>query len=154
MPSSQVVDEGIRMKTGQPQEGRPTIVVIFDGGSQGNPGPAYGSYRLEIPDRPPVVQRIDFGEELTNNQAEYRTLLAALHVLLAELEQNGASPASFAVSIMTDSELVAHQLSGKYKVRHPNLQPLYREAMSLLDRFAEWSITWRPREVIYSYFGH
>jgi hypothetical protein len=34
------------------------------------------------------------------------------------------------------------------------LQPLYREAMSLLDRFAEWSITWRPREVIYSYFGH
>ncbi len=142
------------MKTGQSQEGRRTIVVIFDGGSQGNPGPAYGSYRLELPDRPPIVERIDFGEELTNNQAEYRTLLAALRMLLAELEREGASPASFAVSVLTDSELVARQLSGGYKVRHPNLQPLHREAVSLLDRFAEWSITWRPREVIYSYFGH
>ncbi|MFN3337194.1 MAG: ribonuclease HI family protein [Thermomicrobium sp.] len=130
------------------------IVLIFDGGSRGNPGPAYGSYRLELPGLPPIDRSIEFEEPLTNNQAEYRTLLAALETLLELLEQQGAPTHGMILEIQTDSELVAQQLRGTYKVRNPKLQQLYDRVRALLARFDHWQVHWQPREVIYQYFGH
>lgn len=130
------------------------IVLIFDGGSRGNPGPAYGSYRLELPDLPPMDRSIEFDQPLTNNQAEYRTLLAALETLIKLLEQRETPTHGTILEIQTDSELVARQLRGVYKVRNPKLQPLYDRVRALLARFDHWEVHWQPREVIYQYFGH
>ncbi|TFH34535.1 MAG: hypothetical protein E4G99_09290, partial [Anaerolineales bacterium] len=66
--------------------------LIFDGGSRGNPGPAYGSYRFKQASekaRHPV--RLDLGRG-TNNEAEYRTLIKALEDLIRELAQAGIDP--------------------------------------------------------------
>ncbi len=130
------------------------IVLIFDGGSRGNPGPAYGSYRLELPDVPPIEQSLEFEEPLTNNQAEYRTLITALETLVELLEQQKIPFQQILIEIQTDSELVARQLSGVYRVRNPKLRPLYERVQTLLARFDHWRVHWQPREVIYQYFGH
>ncbi|MCX7622565.1 MAG: ribonuclease HI family protein [Thermomicrobium sp.] len=131
-----------------------TATVVFDGGSRGNPGPAYGSFRLDLGDGLAEVQRIEFAEPLTNNQAEYRTLIAALEALLELLERRGIRPDAVTVELQTDSELVVRQLRGAYKVRNPNLRDLHERARRLLDHFGRWDIAWQPRAVIYRYFGH
>jgi len=130
------------------------VVLYFDGGARGNPGPGYGSFRLEFSNGAVDQQRIEFGEQLTNNQAEYRTLIAALETLIERLEQQGTSPGTVAVDVHTDSELVVEQLRGSYKVRNPILRTLHERVRQLLGRFATWEVHWQPREVIYGHFGH
>jgi len=131
-----------------------TVTVLFDGGSRGNPGPGYGSFRLEFPDGSVELRRIEFGEDLTNNQAEYRTLIAALEALLERLRDQARAPETLAVSLHTDSELLVKQLRGSYKVRDPILRTLHQRVRDLLDRFARWDVHWQPRDVIYGHFGH
>ncbi|MCX2727661.1 ribonuclease HI family protein [Thermomicrobium sp. 4228-Ro] len=138
----------------QTEETIERVVLYFDGGSLGNPGPGYGSFRFEFPNGAVEQQRIEFDQELTNNQAEYRTLITALETLLERLEQQGARPETTAVHVHTDSELIVNQLRGTYKVRNPILRTLHERARQLLGRFATWDIQWQPREVIYSHFGH
>lgn len=130
------------------------VVIVFDGGSRGNPGPGYGSFRIEYPDGTIHRERIDFAEILTNNQAEYRTLIAALETLLTQLDQAAIPPESVSVSLHTDSELLAQQLRGAYKVRNPTLRTLHEQVRTLLSRFGRWEIHWHPRDVIYAHFGH
>ncbi len=131
-----------------------TVEIFFDGGSRGNPGPAYGSFRIEYPDGTVQSERIDFAERLTNNQAEYRTLIAALEALLVRLDQLAVPPERVSLSLHTDSELVAQQLRGAYKVRNPTLRTLHDRVRNLLARFGRSEVHWHPRDVIYAYFGH
>jgi ribonuclease HI len=70
----------------------PDYIVIFDGGSRGNPGPGYGSYRLRTRDGREDVRRLEFGEAMTNNEAEYRTLIAALDDLIGESNRRERTP--------------------------------------------------------------
>jgi ribonuclease HI len=76
--------------------------------------------------------------ETTNNVAEYRAILLGLE-LAAEL---GARE----VEVINDSELVARQIGGQYRVKHAGLKPLYEQAMSALRRFDAWSVRSVRRE--------
>jgi ribonuclease HI len=112
-------------------------VLHVDGGARGNPGPAAIGIVVSDPAGELVTTFSDTIGETTNNVAEYRALLRGLE-LAAE---HGATE----VAVINDSELVARQLTGEYKVKHQAMQDLHRQAMALLQGFASWSIESVPR---------
>jgi len=135
-------------------EGRPVIRILFDGGSRGNPGPAYGSYCIRFPDgREETVHR-DFGQRMTGNEAEYRTLLAALEDLLGRLERDHLDPRAFTVDIRGDSALVIRQVRGDWKARHPHMRALRDRVREQLGRFGGYRLERVPRGVPLRHLGH
>ena len=99
------------------------IVAYIDGGARGNPGPAGYGVRIEQPDGTPIEE---FGEAIgiaTNNVAEYRGLVAALEWT----KQHGHKQ----LHVRSDSLLLVQQMLGRFKVKHPGLQPLYAKARLL-----------------------
>ncbi|WP_026369770.1 reverse transcriptase-like protein [Kallotenue papyrolyticum] len=126
------------------------VRLEFDGGSRGNPGPGYGSYRLTINGQPQVVRRVELGPHVTNNEAEYDTLLRALEELLRRVRD----PRRIRLAIIGDSELLIKQLRGEYRVRAPGLQPRAARARELLERFGAWEAHWRARQGSVDLFGH
>jgi ribonuclease HI len=114
------------------------VVVHVDGGARGNPGPAAVAAVASTPDGDALGERNEFIGDATNNVAEYRALLLGIQ-LAREL---GASE----VEIVNDSELVARQIGGEYKVKHAGLRPLYLEAMRELRDFESWAVRPVPRE--------
>jgi len=113
------------------------LVVHVDGGSRGNPGPAAAGAIVSTPDGDVVDRASEVLGYATNNVAEYRGLLLGLR-RAAEL---GADE----VEVVNDSELVAKQVNGQYKVKHPDMKPLHAEAMSALLGFARWKVRSVPR---------
>lgn len=111
--------------------------VEIDGGSRGNPGEAGAGVVIQHPNGQREEHRIYLGQT-TNNVAEYAALLAALERLC----QLGAQE----VEILTDSQLLARQLTGAYRVRAPHLLPLFRRAQQALARFRSWQVHAVPRE--------
>ena len=108
------------------------LVVHVDGGARGNPGPAAVAAVATTPDGQPVAERSEYIGAATNNVAEYRAVLLALE-LAKEL---GARE----VEIINDSELVARQIGGEYKVKHAGLKPLFQETMGKLREFDVWAL--------------
>jgi ribonuclease HI len=113
------------------------VVVHVDGGARGNPGPAAIAAIVSTPDGATIAQRAERIGEATNNLAEYRALLLGLE-LAHEL---GATE----VEVVGDSELVAKQVTGAYKVKHPALKPLHAAALAALGQFGSWQIRSVPR---------
>jgi len=112
-------------------------VLYTDGASRGNPGPAaIGAVIKDGQGR--VLARISkrIGRT-TNNQAEYRAVIAALE----EAVRLGAA----GVEIKSDSELVVRQINGRYRVKNPGLQPLYRQVEELQSSFQSCTIASIPR---------
>ena len=109
------------------------LVIYSDGASKGNPGDA--GIGVVISDtKGNVIREIaDYIGETTNNVAEYSALIKGLKEA-AELEATQ-------VDICTDSELLARQLSGVYKVKAPNLRPLFDQAINLLRAFEHVTIS-------------
>jgi ribonuclease HI len=114
------------------------VVVNVDGGARGNPGPAAAAAVATSPEGDVLGERGAYLGEATNNVAEYRALLLGLE-LAREL---GADE----VEIVNDSELVARQIGGEYKVKHAGLRPLYLEAMRTLRGFDGWAVRAVRRE--------
>jgi ribonuclease HI len=113
------------------------LVVHVDGGARGNPGPA--AIGVVASSSEGEVLR-EVGERIgpaTNNVAEYRALLRGIEVAL----ELGATE----IELINDSELVAKQLTGAYRVKHPAMRPLFTEAMSALRGFDSWRIRSVPR---------
>src|SRR5437764_4518438 len=106
-----------------------TFTLEFDGGSRGNPGPAGIGVVVRAADNTPVVTLGRFIGRATNNAAEYHALIAALR----EAQKLGVRR----IVIRGDSELVVRQMLGQYRVKHPDLRPLYDEAQELLAQFHE-----------------
>lgn len=114
-------------------------MVEADGGSRGNPGPAgYGAVVRDADTGEVLAERAASIGRATNNVAEYKGLLAGLRAA-AELD-----PA--AVEVRMDSKLVVEQMSGRWKVRHPDLAPLHTEAAVLARRLPAVRYGWIPRE--------
>jgi ribonuclease HI len=113
------------------------LVVHVDGGARGNPGPAAIGIVVSEPSGEVVTTFSDTIGETTNNVAEYRALLRGLELAAA----HGAAE----VQVINDSELIARQLTGVYKVKHAALQELHRQAVGLLQGFDSWSIESVPR---------
>jgi broad specificity phosphatase PhoE/ribonuclease HI len=114
------------------------VVVEADGGSRGNPGPAgYGSV-VWTADRSAVLAESKQAiGRATNNVAEYRGLIAGLE----EAAKLGAGD----VEVFMDSKLVVEQMSGRWKVKHPDLAQLHQQATALSARFDRISYAWIPR---------
>jgi ribonuclease HI len=109
------------------------VVVHVDGGARGNPGPAAIGAVATAPDSgEPLAEKGVYIGEATNNVAEYRAVLLGI-----ELARGlGARE----VEIINDSELVARQIGGQYKVKHAGLKPLFVETMRELREFDRWSV--------------
>jgi ribonuclease HI len=131
-----------------------TYRVIFDGGSMGNPGHGYGSYAIFGPEGYETRERLDFealGNAVTNNQAEYLSLIAALARLSHEL---GHRAQEINVEIGGDSQLVVSQITGHWKVRSAELRPLHAAAIELIGHFGSARLTWHPRAQSVEVLGH
>jgi ribonuclease HI len=113
------------------------LVLHVDGGARGNPGPAAVGVVISGPDGELVEELAETIGVATNNVAEYRAVLLGL--------ERATALGAGEVQIVNDSELVAKQLSGAYKVKHPAMKPLYEQAMSALGAFERWQIRSVPR---------
>ena len=114
------------------------LVVNVDGGARGNPGPAAAAAVATDEAGQLVGERNAYIGEATNNVAEYRALLLGLE-LARDL---GATE----VEVVNDSELVARQIGGEYKVKHAGLKPLFLDAMRALREFDSWAVRAVRRE--------
>ncbi len=114
------------------------VVVHVDGGARGNPGPAAVGAVASAVDGGVLLEEGSFIGEATNNVAEYRAVQLGLK-LARDL---GARE----VEVVNDSELVARQIGGQYKVKHAGLKPLYQETMETLRGFDRWSVRSVRRE--------
>ncbi|MDX3838163.1 bifunctional RNase H/acid phosphatase [Streptomyces europaeiscabiei] len=115
------------------------FIVEADGGSRGNPGPAgYGSVVLDAVTGETLVEAAEYIGVATNNVAEYRGLIAGLKAAY-ELDPEAS------VRVRMDSKLVVEQLSGRWKIKHPDMKPLAAEAARV---FPPGRVTyeWMPRE--------
>jgi ribonuclease HI len=113
------------------------LVVHVDGGARGNPGPAAAAAVLSMPDGDVVDEAAETIGVASNNVAEYRGLLLGLR----RARELGADE----VEIVNDSELVAKQITGAYKVKHKDMKPLHGAALQALRGFDSWSIRSVPR---------
>ncbi|MFM1722190.1 bifunctional RNase H/acid phosphatase [Rhodococcus sp. PAM 2766] len=114
------------------------VVVEADGGSRGNPGPAgYGAVVFDADRGRVLAERREFLGVATNNVAEYRGLIAGL----TAARDLGAHE----VDVRMDSKLVVEQMSGRWKVKHPDMIPLAQRAREVAGGFARVTYTWIPR---------
>ena len=125
--------------------------IIFDGGSKGNPGLGYGSYEITRDGGIIAHTQLDYGDKVTNNQAEYWTLLNALRWLADEL---GAQASSASVSVHGDSQLVIKQLKGEWKIKDATLRRIAMDTREQMNRFAKVSLNWHRRDVSVQRLGH
>jgi ribonuclease HI len=100
-----------------------SIVAYIDGGARGNPGPAGYGVRIEQPDGTLIEEFCEAIGTATNNVAEYRGLIAALEWA----RQHGHKQ----LHVRSDSLLLVQQMLGRFKVKHPGLQPLSAKARLL-----------------------
>jgi ribonuclease HI len=108
------------------------LVVHVDGGARGNPGPAAAAAVVSTPAGEVLDEAAEGLGRATNNVAEYRGLLLGL--------ERARALGATEVEVVNDSELVAHQVNGRYKVKHPDMVPLHREALRALSGFERWSV--------------
>jgi len=114
------------------------VLVYTDGGSRGNPGPSAYGVVLANEDGKVLKQTARFLGEGTNNEAEYRGLIAGLSLAL----EIGADE----VEVVMDSQLVVHHVDGSYRLKAEHLRPLLEEARTLMKRFRSAKVVFRGRE--------
>lgn len=113
------------------------VVLYVDGGARGNPGPSGVGVVIADEQGSELLRANDYIGLATNNEAEYRALLLGV--------ERARSLGARRLEIVNDSELVARQLSGQYKVKSAGLRPLHRQARAALAEFDDWSIRSVPR---------
>jgi ribonuclease HI len=115
-----------------------TLYLYTDGASRGNPGEAGAGVAILDDKGNELVATGKYLGQCTNNEAEYRALLFGL----AKCKEFGKGR----IKIHLDSELIVKQILGAYRVKHPNLIPLFQETMQILSGFASFSVTHVRRE--------
>jgi ribonuclease HI len=115
------------------------VCMLFtDGASRGNPGQAGAGAVLLNQDGQEMATRSLYLGVCTNNVAEYQALVLGL--------QTAVDLGCTHLDLALDSELIVRQIQGRYKVKHPSLQPLFHQVKGLLTRLEAWSIRHVPRE--------
>ena len=128
--------------------GTPKIVLVFDGGSKGNPGMGYGSYATTI-DGKTTLTRLEFGDGVTNNEAEYDTLITALEALIEQHDTAG-----FNIEARGDSQLVIYQVLGTWKAKDARMRERRDRVRELLRAFKSYRLVLQPREDSVRVLGH
>jgi probable phosphoglycerate mutase len=117
-----------------------TLIVEADGGSRGNPGPAgYGALVRDAETGEVLAEESESIGVATNNVAEYSGLIAGLRAA-ARIDPHAS------VQVRMDSRLVVEQMSGRWKIKHPDMRPLAQAASEAARTFSGVSYTWVPRE--------
>ncbi|MDN3297846.1 reverse transcriptase-like protein, partial [Streptomyces ficellus] len=115
------------------------LIVEADGGSRGNPGPAgYGAVVLDPVSGEPLAEAAEYIGVATNNVAEYKGLVAGLKAA-RELAPDAR------IRVRMDSKLVVEQMSGRWKIKHPDMKPLAAEAARVFPA-SQVTYEWIPRE--------
>ncbi len=118
------------------------VVVEADGGSRGNPGPAgYGAVVIDPATGEPLAEAAEYIGVATNNVAEYRGLIAGLTAAKALFPDAGDA---LRVHVRMDSKLVVEQMSGRWKIKHPDMKPLAARAAAILPP-SSVTYEWIPR---------
>jgi len=144
-----------------------------DGGAAANgfaDSVGYGSYCLKARTSHRQMVRLDLGHGVTNNEAEYLTLIAGLKDLVGRIQRAGKSPSGYSLLVHTDSQLMVGQLTQGWKVKAANpstplrtgLRPLVDEAAALIQAFGRCDpsaslgtgLVKVPREEIVRVLGH
>ena len=131
-------------ETGLFVDGAPAAKAIagyranIDGGSRGNPGPAAYGVVIRDPKGDVVAKLKKYIGRMTNNVAEYYGLIAALDYVQSQNIK--------ALRIESDSELLVKQMRGLYKVRSPELQPLFERARKMSETLESFRIDHVYRE--------
>ena len=116
------------------------LLIHTDGAARGNPGPAgVGAVLRDSESGEVVAELARYLGEQTNNVAEWTAVQDALEEAL----RRGARE----IDLRTDSQLVARQISGRYRVKHPGLKPLHARVMTLLGQFDAYTVGHVPREL-------
>lgn len=142
------------------------VLIYFDGGEPGgNTGEgtiSYGSYGIFIPNdkgeykerKADEVVRHQFEAGMTNNEAEYLTLIRGVQGIIARIKEIGQAPADWHIDIKGDSNLVVNQVNGAWKVKAEHLKAYTSEAQELLKQFGSYTLTWHDRSNSVRVLGH
>ncbi len=114
------------------------LIIHIDGASRGNPGDAGAGVEILDEQKRPVLESKKYLGQTTNNVAEYQALIIAL--------QESLTLGAGQVEIYTDSELLARQWNGEYRVQNPGLVPLMQQARRLAGRLQSCRVSHVPRE--------
>jgi ribonuclease HI len=116
------------------------LLIYTDGAARGNPGPAgLGAIVRDAETGEVLAELARFLGVRTNNYAEWTAVEDALH----EARRLGATH----VDLRMDSELVARQISGRYRVKHPDLKPIHASVMAMLGQLGSYTVGHVPREL-------
>ncbi len=115
------------------------LLIYTDGAARGNPGPAGAGAILRDAEGRTVAEIAEPLGHATNNVAEW----TAVRLALEEARRLGATH----VDMRMDSELVARQISGIYRVKHPDLKPIHAAVMEMLRSFEGYTVGHVPREL-------
>ena len=131
------------------------VLLTFDGGALKEAGEGfgkgYGSYNIRINgESEPIFSKLKetYGNELSNNQAEYMSLIRGIKKVIELYGED------IKLQIKGDSQLVINHINGSYRVKSPNMIPLYQETMALLNRLTEYDIEFWRRVNSEIEFGH
>lgn len=114
------------------------FLIYVDGGSRGNPGPAGIGVVILDANKKKIKEIWKYIGEATNNIAEYTALIHGL--------EEAANMRADEITVHMDSELVARQLSGEYKVKNADIKPLFEKALGILKNFRSFEIKRIDRE--------
>ena len=116
------------------------LIVEADGGSRGNPGPAgYGALVRDADTMQVLATESEYIGIATNNVAEYSGLIAGLRAA-ARIDPHAS------VQVRMDSRLVVEQMSGRWKIKHPDMKPLALAAGEAARGLTKVTYEWVPRE--------
>jgi len=113
------------------------LIINTDGAARGNPGPAAIGATLKDENNKLIATISRRLGVTTNNQAEYRAVIAAL--------EKAVSLGAKQVTVFSDSELVVHQINGRYRVKNAALRPLYQEVVKLIGSLDSFTVSCIPR---------
>ena len=116
-----------------------SVVVYTDGAARGNPGPAGAGAVVATRDGEILAEIAEPLGDTTNNVAEYTAAIRGL--------ERAAALGATRVELRTDSQLLVHQLSGRYRVKAPHLQPLFARVRELAASFERVRFVHVPREM-------
>jgi ribonuclease HI len=131
--------------------------IISDGGSRRNgsaDAQAYGSFQLEARDGRKTITRLEFGQGVTNNRAEYLAMLAGLIELKDRITKVGLQTERFSVVCYTDSRLVVDHLTGRAKLKAEHLKSAHAAISGMLGQFKAAEVRWTDRRNIVEVLGH
>jgi ribonuclease HI len=133
----------------------PDYTIVFDGGSIGNPGHGYGSFAVTAQgQKRPQIHRLSFDGRVTNNEAEYDTLVAALESLLSTARSLDLDPAQVVAEVRGDSQLVIFQVTGRWQAREPRMQQRRERVLALAKQLKHVAFVHQPRAKSVKILGH